>query len=199
MTPEEHLRRCGRRQILNDQAPDGSWTLSCLHCGFGVSGYPTWVFTDRVFRNKAPRLTITVGLPGCGKTAWAEAEVANARRPTVRVSRDDYRRKFGFPAHGDRQQEEEVSGAVNRRTRALLERGTDVIRDDMFLRAGYIENYWCISRECGAEFRVKDLTGVPLEVCVARDALRPEPVGEAVIRNLWERYVRNGVALSHVL
>ncbi len=41
----------------------------------------------------------------------------------------------------------------------------------------------------GATIRVHDLTHVPLQVCIARDAARAQPVGEHVIRDFHTRYL----------
>ncbi|QOI71014.1 putative polynucleotide 5'-kinase and 3'-phosphatase [Erwinia phage pEa_SNUABM_50] len=38
-----------------------------------------------------PTLTVTVGLPGCGKTTWANEQVRTARSKTVNVNLDDLR------------------------------------------------------------------------------------------------------------
>lgn len=38
-----------------------------------------------------PVLTLTVGLPGCGKTTWANEQVRNAKSKTVNVNLDDVR------------------------------------------------------------------------------------------------------------
>lgn len=38
-----------------------------------------------------PTLTVTVGLPGCGKSYWAKNEIAKARSKTVNINRDDIR------------------------------------------------------------------------------------------------------------
>lgn len=38
-----------------------------------------------------PTITLTVGLPGCGKTTWAVEEVRKAKSKTVNINRDDMR------------------------------------------------------------------------------------------------------------
>ena len=38
-----------------------------------------------------PVLTITYGLPGCGKTTWANNEVKNKKSQTIILCRDDIR------------------------------------------------------------------------------------------------------------
>jgi predicted kinase len=44
--------------------------------------------------------------------------------------------------------------------------------------------------DTGAHYEIRDLTRtVTLDVCLRRDALRPRPVGEQVIRAMHERMV----------
>lgn len=38
-----------------------------------------------------PTITLTVGLPGCGKTTWAVEEVRKAKSKTININRDDIR------------------------------------------------------------------------------------------------------------
>ena len=38
-----------------------------------------------------PTITLTVGLPGCGKTTWAEQEIKKAKSKTININRDDIR------------------------------------------------------------------------------------------------------------
>lgn len=38
-----------------------------------------------------PTITLTVGLPGCGKTTWAVEEIRKAKSKTVNINRDDIR------------------------------------------------------------------------------------------------------------
>jgi predicted kinase len=45
--------------------------------------------------------------------------------------------------------------------------------------------------EGGARLEMIDLD-TPLEECIRRDALREKPVGEAVIRGMYERYLAPG-------
>lgn len=38
-----------------------------------------------------PTITLTVGLPGCGKTTWAVQEIKKAKSKTININRDDIR------------------------------------------------------------------------------------------------------------
>ncbi len=133
-----------------------------------------------------PTLTITRGLPGSGKTTWARQQGGH-----VRVNRDELRRMLhGGPLHTG-WAEVQVTLAQRAQVTALLRAGLNVICDDTNLRARVVRELAELGRFAGASVVVEDFTRVPVEVCVERDALRPEPerVGEDVIRGMWQRYL----------
>lgn len=125
-------------------------------------------------------LTITRGLPGSGKTRLALATgAALAGRDRFRVAlHGGY---TGLPAH-----EAQVTVAQLAVIYALLHRGDDVAVDDCNLRAEHLAPLVRLGRECGAEVVIVDLTDVPLEVCIERDAQRTgtDRVGEQRIREM---------------
>lgn len=124
-------------------------------------------------------LTITRGLPGSGKSTWARTQ------PGWRVNRDDLRAMLlpSWP-HGFRACEEILTEMQHAAITALLRAGTDVICDDTNLPQATIDALWTIAWDAGADVVVHDLRGLPVDLCVARDADRPvgERVGEDRIR-----------------
>src|SRR5262249_50841178 len=74
---------------------------------------------------------------------------------------------------------------------ALLRAGINVICDDTNLRGRHVKELAELGRLAGAEVVVLDFTDVPVEVCVARDAARPdgERVGAEVVTSMWQRYL----------
>lgn len=130
------------------------------------------------------KLIITRGLPGSGKTTWARTQ------PAWRVNRDDLRAMV-LPTwpHGEPGHEEALTEAQHSAICALLLHGRDVIVDDTNLRQEHVDDLREIADQYGAEFVIKDFTDVPLETCLARDAVRSNPVGETVIRGMWRKYL----------
>ena len=130
-------------------------------------------------------LTITRGLPGSGKTTWAR------ERPAARVNRDDLRLMLHGAAGYQGWAERQVTVAEHAQIEALLRAGVDVVCDDTNLRHRTVRDLHDLAVRAGATFAVHDLTEVPLEVCLARDAARTDrpPVGAAVIRDMHRRYL----------
>lgn len=129
------------------------------------------------------KLIATVGLPGSGKSTWAR------RQPAWRVNRDDLRAMMRRQwVHGDRDDEDALTEIQHDAIRVLLRRGRDVVVDDTNLRPEVLDALRDIAEQHGAQFVIEDFWHVPLRVCLERDAARPQPVGEKVIRGMWERY-----------
>jgi predicted kinase len=133
------------------------------------------------------RLLVTRGLPASGKTTFAR----KLQPRVVRVNRDDLR----LMLHGRRLFTEGAEGQVTHIQRmsveALLARGADVIVDDTNLRTSTVREWALLAARFGATFEVHDLTEVPLEECIRRDAARPAEVrvGERNIRRMHDRYL----------
>jgi hypothetical protein len=71
----------------------------------------------------------------------------------------------------------------------LVDAGYDVVVDNTQLQRR-IPNMLRAALAGRAEFEVRDLTGVPVEECVKRDAERESPVGEEQIRRMWRDHQR---------
>jgi predicted kinase len=143
-----------------------------------------------------PMLIITRGLPGSGKTTWAQAMVLASAGLVTRVNRDDLRASL-FGVTGKTvllHHEEEAITAVQRTTaRALLDSGRTVIIDDTNLRLRYARAWADLAVEAGVEFVVDDrFLDVPLDRCIAQDAGRPGGVGEAVIVDMHAKFLAGG-------
>lgn len=137
-------------------------------------------------------LHITRGLPGSGKTTFAEAWVAESPTTRTRVNRDDLRDMlFGARTGLTFEQEQHVTSASHALVRAHLRRGLDVITDDTNLRPRYVRDWRKIAAQCGAGFEVHEMPATT-DVAIERDADREHRVGADVIRHLAQKYVPAG-------
>lgn len=130
-------------------------------------------------------LTLTRGLPGSGKTTWARTQ------PGFRINRDDIRAMLRptWP-HGDSSFEKACTIVQHKAIEGLLREDFDVINDDTNLYTVYFTKLLRIAIDCEANIIIKDFTHVPIEVCIERDAARAKPVGEKVIRKMWDRFLK---------
>lgn len=128
-------------------------------------------------------VVLTTGLPGSGKSTWAVAEQAKDPNGTVLTSRDDIRKMIGCFPVGTKDQEELVSKIQDSSIVLGVKAGKRVIVHDTNLNQKSPKR---IKRlfDGDVQFYVADFTNVPVETCIARDALREQPVGEKVIRNM---------------
>lgn len=141
-----------------------------------------------------PKLIVTRGLPGSGKSTWAMQQSG-----AVRVNRDDLR-KMLFNAEGvlPWDQEELVTQSQRAIASAALNQLRDVIVDDTNLRQRYVREWERFAREhvhCDG-FAVHDFFDVSLDECKRRDAGRARSVGSDVIDRLHDKFLaQHGGAL----
>lgn len=136
------------------------------------------------------RLVITRGLSGSGKTTFARNWITGDQANRVRVNRDDLRRMFDDDVYQGDITEKRVTRARNALIRNFLGWNMDVICDDTNLPPRVLSDLSELARKCGAVVEVIDLTHVPLEACLARNAARTDkqPVSEEWIRWMHAEY-----------
>lgn len=136
-------------------------------------------------------LIMTKGLPGSGKSYWAEAAVLDAPAGTmVRINKDSLRAML----HGGRwkgnKTEKQIIAARDAMVGAFLADGVTVIVDDTNFAPIHEERLRELATKYGATFGVKDFTDVPLDICLERDRQRAESVGPKVIQKMWTQYLK---------
>lgn len=141
------------------------------------------------------KLTITVGIPGSGKTFEAII-IQHASEPgeVELVSRDGLRHLL-FDSEGilTGPEESRITQIETMIVKDGLRAGKHVVVHDMNLKARYRTRWARIARNLGAEFVIKDLTHVDVDECFYRDYDRGNQggrsVGEKVIRDLHRKFI----------
>jgi predicted kinase len=138
------------------------------------------------------KLIVMVGLPGSGKTKMAR-EIVSTNPPGdfVALSRDDIRDMLHDEHSFSQVTEEQVNMVQHTMAEKFLKRGVSVVIHDLNLRMKYRKTWAEIAARAGAEYEQVDLTGVPLDVCVARAANRQRFVPESVISELHSKFIKD--------
>lgn len=138
-------------------------------------------------------LTVTRGLPGCGKTTRARDLIAcEPPGSVVRFNRDDYRTMMFGGWTGDERHEDRVTMAQEAAVREMLHTGVDVICDDTNLPETAMDRWRDLTDELGCDLTVWDMRGVDLGVCLANNNRRigtAEYVSPIKIRSMWTLHI----------
>jgi len=140
---------------------------------------------------KELQLIICKGLPGCGKTTFAKAWVAEDPKNRIRVNRDDIRRMLG--PYWVPTREDLVTSLEREGIRAGVQQGYSVVIDATNFKDEWIvKMHKNFSSYANVKLEYKDFTDVSVETCIERDHLREphEMVGEEVIRNMYNKYLK---------
>lgn len=128
-------------------------------------------------------LILTHGLPGSGKSTWAEKQVAEDPENRIRVNRDDLRTElFGEKYHSGnfpKKSESQVSAEQEKRIKAGLAKGKKVYVDDTNLNGKTVERLAIMARQYGAKISQKHFN-VPVEECKRRNQARAAAGGRLV-------------------
>ena len=139
------------------------------------------------------KIILTRGIQGSGKSTWAKAWVAEDPEHRIRINNDDLRNMFGVYWVPSR--EDVVSHAKKTIVTYAMGKQYDIVVDNMNLNPKEVQywtnvaNYYNGYTKTGERYEIefKDFF-IPLEECLRRDAARPNPIGEKVIRETWKRY-----------
>lgn len=133
-------------------------------------------------------LVIYRGLPASGKTSLAQI---NAHLDGGRlVGRDHIRPLVGaFGKLGDGKQEGEVTRIQTQLIIDGLRNDESVHVDDQNLKTEYVRRLQGLAKREGAEVTIIDITNVPVEECLRRDAARPGPDLSKVIVTNYNKFI----------
>lgn len=138
------------------------------------------------------KIILTRGIQGSGKSTWARQWVEEDPENRVRINNDDIRNMLG--KYWVTSRENLVSSIKEKIAEEAMSRGYDIVVDNMNLNPKEILFWKRMIRDANMnpdgyqyEIEFKDFF-IPLEECIRRDAMRPNPIGEKVIRETWKRY-----------
>lgn len=139
------------------------------------------------------KLIICRGIQGSGKSTFAKQWAEEDPTHRIRFNWDDMRNmmgKYWVP-------ERENTGIMKTLRASFLEdmmlKGWDIVVDNMNLNPKDWEFYEGLvkvhNEKGGTQYEVEYVDFfTPIEECIRRDAMRPNPIGEEVIRATWKRY-----------
>ena len=136
------------------------------------------------------KIILTQGIQGSGKTTWAKAWVAEDPEHRIRINNDDITSMWGQPFGTSGLYERLKNTRVFMICRAISE-GLDIVVDNMNLSNSSLKEIQTITEDNDYVIEYKDFTKVPLEVCIERDSKRLNPIGEKIIRDTYNKYIKN--------
>ena len=129
------------------------------------------------------RLIVFQGLPASGKSTAAKE--ACDQMGHKRINFDLLREMLDFGQHS-KENEKFVHAVAKAIAKLAFDAGKSVVMDNTNLSQNQRSLNSDIAKANRVEIDIKDMTFVPVEECIARDSR----VGETVIRDMWNKYVR---------
>lgn len=143
------------------------------------------------------KIIVCQGLPASGKSTWAKQWVAEDSKHRVRFNRDDVRNMLGVYWVPSR--EDLINSIYDTFMNEAMLAGYDIVIDNMNLNKktlSEIEQYvtefneWIRLSPLDIRYDIeyKTFFDVPVETLIERDSKRENPIGEKVIRDLYNKY-----------
>ena len=131
------------------------------------------------------KLILCQGIQGSGKSTFARKWASEDPEHRVRLNYDDLRNMMG--TYWVPSREGMLKDLEDAFLRKSILKGYDIIIDNMNLNPKTIEKYEKWAEENNYELE-KILFDTPVEECIRRDSMRPNPIGEVVIKRTWNTY-----------
>lgn len=132
------------------------------------------------------KLLMLKGLPASGKSTYAKTLAGT--KGWVRVNKDELRAMLHESKH-NKTNEAQVLRLRDAIVADCLHNGRNVVVDDTNLNPMHEQVLRSIAEQFKAGFEVK-FFDTPLAECIKRDVGRPAAVGERVIRQMYNQYLR---------
>ncbi|EMR6008801.1 AAA family ATPase, partial [Escherichia coli] len=106
-----------------------------------------------------PTITLTVGLPGCGKTTWAVQEIKKAKSKTININRDDIRESMAGSHDAYKfndANEKYVTNLQFSAAKLAAENGWNIIVSDTNLKPHFREQWKMWAKDNGYDYKEKN-------------------------------------------
>lgn len=144
------------------------------------------------------KIILTRGIPGSGKSTWARAWVEESPETRIRINYDDLRNMMGpyWVPSREPMLDHIIWPAIN--AAAYNDLSYDMVIDNMNLNPkvwkkfeDWVETFnkssFVTEHDVQYVLEFKDFF-IPVEECIKRDAMRPKPIGEKTIKDIWRKY-----------
>lgn len=146
------------------------------------------------------KIIICQGLPASGKSTWAKQWALEDPKHRVRFNRDNIRNMLG--SYWVLSREKLINSIYDAFLSEATLAGYDIVIDNMNLNKKTIQeiekyvkefNEWISQSSLNVNYTIgyKIFFDIPLETLIERDSKRELPVGEKVIRELYNKYKSN--------
>jgi len=138
-----------------------------------------------------PKITILKGLPASGKSTFAKEQLKKDPN-TKRVNKDDIRAMLDN-SRWSKANEQFVLRIRDIIIQEAIDNGQNIIVDDTNLAPKHIERIKEIAKMASFKTTVEindSFLSIPMEECIERDLKRPNSVGEKVIRNMYNQFIK---------
>ena len=148
------------------------------------------------------KFIIVRGIQGSGKSTWAKHWIKEDPEHRMRFNNDDVRNMLG--PYWCTAREPVVKELKESFLKICMSKGMDIVVDNMNLNPKeqlFLENIVNVHNTAVLEgiFKGEELYEIeykdffiPVEECIERDKHRPNPIGEKVIKDTWNRYKSTG-------
>jgi len=141
-----------------------------------------------------PKILVTVGVSGSGKSTWAKSYIEENPN-TIRVSRDKLREML-YSYEPKDIVDYYSSPNLQEREKAITNHEDNIIKNalikghDLLVDATHLDVRYCNRFKNFAVFVEYKVFDAPLQVCLDRDANRERCVGKAIIKKQYEKFVK---------
>lgn len=133
-------------------------------------------------------IIMTRGLPGGGKSFWSKQQVDKGKGQIKRLSKDDLRLLVDN-GKWTKANEKLILKLRDAMIETILADRISVIVDDTNYAPMHEQRLRELAKKHQASFRIQEFD-TDIDTCIKRDLQRLNSVGEAVIRKMYDQYVR---------